>query len=232
MSKLDIQVYGMHTRDDMIARTVHKLDLSYDNVHYDDRPNGGPMLHTCKKAWLAPIANDVTHRIAIADDVEVCDDFMNICRQIIDTHPDDIVSLFPSDFIHKTPAIENTGTPYIETRKLAGCAIIMPTKYIIPCFNYIKETFNDECDDEIGISSFAIAHNIRIITTVPATVQHISNYSLMRNKPFEFKTFYYNVNPVANWRNKKVVRYMFREWFFSNKGKRRENDGIVTQLSN
>ena len=232
MNKIDVQIYGMHVRDDMIANIVDKLELSYDNVHYDDRPNGGPMLYTCKKAWLAPIPNDVTHRVALADDVEVCDGFWDICEQIANTHPDSIISLFPADFIRKTFEIENMDTPYIEAKKLAGCAIIMPVKYIKPCFEYIKTVLNDECDDEIGISSFAINNGVRIITTIPATVQHISNYSLMQQCPFECRTVYYEQNPVANWGNKKVIKYSFKEWFFSNHGKQRATDGTVVKINN
>ena len=227
MNKFDIHIYGMHSRDEMISKTVLKLGLSYDNVHYDDRPNGGAMLYTAKKAWFAPVGEDVTHRIALADDVEVCDGFLEICKQIIDTHPNDIISLFPSDFVLKTPAIEGIDTPYIETKKLAGCAIIMPVKYINPCFDYIRTIFNDECDDEIGITSFALNSGIRILTTVPSTVQHISNYSLMRNCAFEFRTVYYDKTPIADWQNKKVVKYLFKEWFFSNNGKKRQDNEII-----
>ena len=231
MSKIDIHVFGMHSRDDMIKDIVDKLDLSYDEVHYDDRPDGGMMIYTAKKAWLAPIPDDVTHRVVLADDVEVCDGFWEICERIAETHPDSIVSLFPFEFMEPTNSVENLDTPYVYCSILSGCAIIMPTKYIERCFSFIKETFNDVCADDEGIQAWAEQADIPIITTIPATVQHIGDISIANKTSPIRRTCYYVSNPVANWDNTEIVRAFKKEWFFSNNGVKITRKNRVTKLS-
>lgn len=232
MSKIDIHIYGVHERDVMIANTVNKLGLSYDNVHYDDRIERGLMMYTAKKAWLAPIPNGVTHRVALADDVEVCDGFWEICEQIVETHPDKIISLFPYEFMERNPLIDGYDTPYFKCSILSGCAIIMPVQYIKPCFEYVKDRFNDVCADDEGIQAYADSHGIGMLTTIPAIIQHIGDISIANVGCFIRRTVYYQNKPMANWLNKKVLKYTEREWFFSNHGKKRKNSGYVTQINN
>lgn len=227
MSKIDIHVYGVHERDGMIAATVEKLGLCYDNVHYDDRTERGLMMYTAKKAWLSPIPNGVTHRVALADDVEVCDGFWEICEQIIDAHPDAIISLFPYEFMSRIPAIEDIETPYFKCNVLSGCAIIMPVEYIQPCFDYVKQRFDDNCADDEGIQAYAEDAGVEMLTTVPATVQHIGDDSVAFPGRLIRRTEYYEVAPKADWANPMVMEYIEKEWFFSNHGKRRTGCGHI-----
>lgn len=222
--KLDIHIYGVHARDDMIAATASKLSISSDNIHYDDRPNGGLMMYTAKKAWLASIPENITHRIALADDVEVCDNFLEIAEQIAEAHPKSIISFFPYDFMKRVPQIEGCDTPYFKARVLSGCAIMMPVEYIQPCFKYVKERYNDVCADDEAIQSWAESEGIEILTTIPALVQHIGDESIANKGCFIRRTVYYDKNPVANWTSKKVMKFRLKEWFFSNHGKPRMGD--------
>jgi len=228
---LDIHIYGVHARDDMIAATANKLDLNSDRIHYDDRLNGGLMMYTAKKAWLAPISENITHRICLADDVEVCDDFLAIAAQIAEAHPKSIISFFPYEFMRKTPEIEALDTPYLKCHILSGCAIMMPVEYIEPCFDYVKERFNDECLDDWGIQQWAESAGIEILTTVPALVQHIGDTSIANKGCFIRRTVYYQSNPVANWSSKKVMEYRLKEWFFSNHGKPNQTKGVLRVVS-
>ena len=91
---LDIHIYGVHARDEMIHDTVGKLSIPSENIHYDDRPNGGDLIYTAKKAWLSPVPAGVTQRIVLQDDVQVCDDFLAIAKKIAEAHPKDIISFF------------------------------------------------------------------------------------------------------------------------------------------
>ena len=222
MSKIDIQIYGVHARNDMIARTLERLNLGYDNVHYDDRPDGGLMIYTAKKAWLAPVSEGQTHRVALADDAEVCDGFWDICERIADVHPKAIVSLFPYEFMHRVPEIEGKASPYIRANILSGCAIMMPIEYIEPCFNYIQSVFEDNCADDEGIQAWADHKGIPIITTIPAIVQHIGDDSIANKGCFIRRTIYYDAHPTADWSCREVLQYGRKEWFFSNNGKRRK----------
>lgn len=232
MTKIDIHIYGVHERDAMIAATVNKLGLSYDNVHYDDRTERGSMMYTAKKAWLAPIPEGVTHRVALADDVEVCDGFWEICEQIVVAHPDKVISLFPYEFMQRNPQIEGYDTPYFKCSILSGCAIIMPVEHIKPCFDYVKAIFDDICADDEGIQAYAEARGIEMLTTIPATVQHIGDDSIANIGCPIRRTEYFCQNPVADWSDKTILKYTEKEWFFSNHGKKRANSGIVTQINN
>ena len=224
---VDIHVYGMHVRDDMIKNLKEKLYLADDCIHYDDRPNGGIMIYTAKKAWLAPVQDGITHRVALADDVDVCDDFWNIAEQIAATRSDDIISFFPYEFRDENPDLEVLDTPYVKTISLFGAAIMMPVKYIVPCFNYIKEHFDDNIADDDGIMSWAMNNGIKIITTIPATVQHIGDESIITPGMKIRRTVYYDKNASADWKSKKLMEYQRPEWFFSNHGKIRHNKGVL-----
>lgn len=229
--KIDTHVYGVHERDNMITATVGKLKLTEDCIHYDDRPGGGLMMYTAKKAWLAPMREGVTHRIALADDVEVCDGFLDICSQIAEAHPKSIISFFPYEFMKKNPEIENLDTPYLKAHILSGCAIMMPIEYIEPCFAYVKERFNDICADDEGIQAWADTKGIEILTTIPALIQHIGDDSIANKGCFIRRTVYYEKNPIADFTSKKVMEYRLKEWFFSNNGKLREDKGVLTDVN-
>lgn len=228
---IDIHIYGVHERDDMIAATKTKLNLSDDYIHYDDRPGGGLMMYTAKKAWLAPVSEGITHRIALADDVEVCDGFLNICTQIAEAHPKSIISFFPYEFMKKNPEIEGYDTPYWKAHILSGCAIMIPVEYIEPCFKYVKERFDDNCADDEGIQAWAEANGREILTTIPALIQHIGDDSIANKGCFIRRTEYYEENPVADFSSSKVMEYRLKEWFFSNYGKLPNTKGVTRVVS-
>ena len=228
---IDIHIYGVHARDDMIAATTSKLGLASDYIHYDDRPNGGLMMYTAKKAWLSPVSKGITHRICLSDDTEVCDDFLSIATKIAEAHPKSIISFFPYEFMRKTPEVEGLDTPYLKCHILSGCGIMMPIEYIEPCFKYVKEHFNDTCDDDWGIQQWAKSASIEILTTIPACVQHIGDESIANKGCFIRRTVYYEEKPVANWETKKVMEYRLKEWFFSNHGKPSQTKGVLLDAS-
>ena len=225
--KTDVHIYGVHARDSMISAIVAKLNIPSVNVHYDDRSNGGGTLYTAKKAWLAPIPEGVTHRIALQDDVEVCDHFLDIAEQIVVAHPKSIISLFPFDFMRRFSALEECDTPYFEPCTLSACGIIMPIDYIQPCFNYIKQRYNDACDDDYGIRDWARYNGVQILTTIPALIQHLGDDSIANKGSPIRRTVYYEQNPKANWASQKVMQYQIPEWFFSNHGKMRTDGGTL-----
>lgn len=224
---IDIQVYGMHVRDEMIANLRTKLNLPEENIHYDDRPNGGMVIYTAKKAWLAPVPEGVTHRIALADDVDVCNGFLQIAERIAAARPNDIISFFPYEFRDGNPDLEGIDTPYIQTMSLFGPAIMMPVQHIKPCFDWIEEQFHDNIADDEGIHAYARMMGIRVVTTVPSTVQHIGDESIVTPGMPIRRTVYFSENVAADWDSKKLLRYDRPEWFFSNKGKMRKNVGVL-----
>ena len=63
-------------------------------------------------------------------------------------------------------------------------------------------------------------------------VQHIGDISIANKGCQVRRTVYYEDRPVANWSCEKILRYVQKEWFFSNHGKKREHGGVVTYVSN
>lgn len=231
MMKVDIQIYGVHAREKMAIGLKNSLSLNDDCVHYDDRPNGGLVLYTAKKAWLAPMPELATHRIALADDVEVCNNFLEIAYQISIAHPKEIISFFPYEFMRKNPDIEGLDTPYFKAHSLFGAAIMMPIEYIQPCFKWIATRFNDNIADDDGIAYWAKKEGITILTTIPSLVQHIGDESILEpGRPIR-RTVYYENNPIADWSNKKIMEYRLKEWFFSNHGKPSQTKGVLLDAS-
>lgn len=203
MCKLVVKIYGVESRRTCIDSIVEKLSIPEDCIFIDDRPNGGDVMYTAKKAWLSD-HGDATHALILQDDIEVCDGFLDICKTIIDTHPDKIVSLFPFQFLRKDERLNNISTPYVATFGLSGQGIIMPVEYIKPCFDYIKIVYNDDVADDTGIASWAFSTRTDIITTIPAILQHIGDISALdENRPIR-RTVYYDPNPVADWTNEEI----------------------------
>lgn len=200
----------------MIQSLKEKLNLSDSDIFYDDRPNGGDVLYTAKKAWLSPIAKDESHRLVVQDDIEVCDDFVKIVQQIINAHPDKVISLFPYRYQRKIIELENINTPYITANIMSGCAIIMPTKYIQECFEWIDSNCTST-EDDWCINEFCKYKKIDVITTIPSIVQHIGNVSLIGHIS-NIHTEYYEKNPIANWSSteiytvKLLTKFNFKIW--------------------
>lgn len=223
----DIHIYGVRTREAMINATAAKLNLTPKVIHYDDRQNGGPILYTARKAWLADIPNGVTHRIVFQDDVEVCDGFREIVAQIAEAHPRDVIGFFPFNFQERISQIEGQDTPYFLANPLSACGIMMPVEYIQPCFNYISTHLDESSGDDYAIQEWARYAGVKVLTTIPALIQHIGDESIANKGSGIRRTVYYQKNPQANWSSKKILHWREFEWFFSNHGKRRPDKGVL-----
>jgi hypothetical protein len=70
MNKVDVKIMAVKPRRKFVLQMCERLGLDEkDTVIYDDRPNGGGPLYTCRKCWEAPIPDGVTHRIVLQDDL-------------------------------------------------------------------------------------------------------------------------------------------------------------------
>lgn len=231
MNKIDIHIFGVHSREEMIRATAQKLSLSEDHVHYGDRPNGGSVMYTAKKAWLAEIPDGVTHRVVLADDTQVCNGFSEICTQMANAHYDDIISLFPFEYMYRQPGLDRLLTPYVATDTLSGAGIIMPVKCIKPCFDWIDNHYPNAKEDDYHIQLWAIANGVRMLTTIPATLQHIGDDSIFNPQAPIRRTDWYEQNPVADWGCSMIAVIPAKEWFFSNHGKRPDIGGDIRYVS-
>lgn len=224
---IDFHIYGVKTRRRFVDEVSSALSILDQNIHYDDRQKGGPILYTARKAWFADIPERVTHRIVFQDDIEVCDNFKGIVTQIEKTHPKDIIGFFPFEFRERIPQIEGQDTPYFLASPLSACGIMMPIEYIQPCFDYISGHFGETVDDDYAIQKWAQYAGIRVLTTIPALIQHIGDESVANKGAGIRRTVYYQKNPQANWSSKKILHWREFEWFFSNHGRRRPDKGVL-----
>ena len=114
---------------------------------------------------------------------------------------------------------------------MSACGIIMPVKYIKPCFDWIDERYPDAKEDDFYIERWAEVHGVRKLTTIPATVQHIGDKSVYNPTAPIRRTAYYEESPKVDWGNHMIGVLPHREWFFSNHGKQYTTGGEVKYVS-
>lgn len=208
----DIKIYGVKKRLPMIEKTVEKLGLDWDDVIFDDRENGGDAYYTARKAFLSALESGADHAIILQDDIEVCNNFREIASEIIETHPDKIIALFPWDAYLKRkfrqyPKLKGQ-TPYIRNRYwITGCGFIIPTKYIPLYLDYAESTkYDKDFLEDTALFNWANENDITILNTAPALIQHLGEQSLVFGKDSVNRTTkYYEKNPIANWKTELVI---------------------------
>jgi len=219
----DIKIYGVHQRDFLIESLRKSLNLSKEDIIYDDRPNGGLVMYTFCKAFSQPYS-DITHRLCLPDDMIVCNNFIEIINKIINAQSDKIVCLFPYCFHEHEVLYEKVYSPYIRNNGIVtGNGIIMPVQYIEPFINWSKETFKDKFElvrEENALYRWAKINNIQIINTIPSPVQHIGDdYGTTlpyptngKNRKTEF--FMKDIPASINWDCKDVLDFPNYEYDF------------------
>lgn len=174
MYKADIKIMAVKPRRPYVLKMLEKLGLSEeDTVIYDDRPNGGGTLYTCRKCWEAEIPDGITHRVVLQDDLLLCNDFVNIINRIVNAQPEFIFSLFCSR-LKPEHAIE--GSPYIiiKGRNAWGQGMLMPVKYVKPMFEFADRELGKDFPYDDGIYAWwATEEGMQIMSTIPSTIQHL-----------------------------------------------------------
>ena len=178
--KIDIKIYGIHERDFLIDKLKQSLDLQDDDIVYDDRNlEKKSCLYTLGKACTAPIPDDVTHRLAMPDDMIVCNDFKVILNKIINAHPDAIVSLWAYQYDRYNKWYKPSPVPYYRDNGVTcGNGVIFPVQYIQPLFDWIKSEHPNDYDtyrSEYGLIEGIKVLAMPLIITIPCPVQHIGD---------------------------------------------------------
>lgn len=156
--KIDVKIMATPKRTEYLENMLKSLGMSKDIIVSDDRPNGGGALYNAKRCWFAPIEYDVTHRLVLQDDLDLCDNFMNILETAVSNFPYAMWSLYSSRV--RESDRNNKQSPYLQKRGCGfhGQAILMPANYIKPCFEYIESVFpKDYPHDDCAIGSFCKA---------------------------------------------------------------------------
>lgn len=213
---VDFKIIAVRERQTMAETLRDTLGLTDEDIVYDDRPDGGNPLVPTKAAWLKPHSADVTHRVVLNEDVQVCERFKEICNQMVQSHPDCAFSLFTMELdgeIHDE-FINSLDTPYIDHNwALWGCAILMPLSIVEECFEYISINFDENVHESYGILSFLKHKGIPILTSIPVTVQHIGDDSLYDPDLPVRRTARFEEHPEADWTETRVARIPEIPWF-------------------
>lgn len=213
--KCDIKLYGIHKRDENILKCKQQLGLSDQDIFYEDRPNGGMPFHMADKTWNSQMQDGITHRCVIQDDVELCDNFREHLDRIVTAQPNQVISLCQLDYKKKYDYIDNLTTPYVTmAHVIGGCSLVLPQKYIKPCFDWCKETFpdieNGNPHEDTAIALWAYRFGVPIITTIPCTVQHIGDVSSLfgTSVPIQRSAYFKKDCSDVAWENSSVSPQM------------------------
>lgn len=199
---VDIRIMAHPSRRENVRKILSKLSLQENVVIWDDRENGGDAMYTAKKAWTSPVPNGCTHRLVLQDDIEICDNFIDIVEQISIKNTSQIVSLFHCEKYEDD-------IRYISTRRLWGCAIMMPVSFIPLCWEYIEHIPEKPwCGDNAKIimrhdndciALWSIDNSIPVINTIPSLVQHIGDDSLVGIKEKRIAQDFIKSPPLTGW---------------------------------
>lgn len=213
---VDFKIIASRSRQEMAENLRDVLELTDDDIVYDDRPDGGNPYAPTKAAWLLPHEDGVTHRVILNEDVQVCSNFRTIVEQMAQSHPDCAFSLFTMDLDSDdySEFIEGLTTPYIQSDwTMWGCAILMPLAVVEECFNYIDTVFDENVHESYGIYSYLCHKDISILSTIPVTVQHIGDDSLYDPSLPVRRTCRFEENPDVDWSNEAIAQAPAIEWF-------------------
>ena len=213
---VDIKIVASRQRQEMAENLRDTLELTDQDVFYDESSETGNPYLPVKQTWLLPHADGVTHRVVLNDDVQVCSGFKQIIEQMAQSHPDCAFSLFTMAFDGESynDFISGLDSPYIRHDwSMWGCAILLPIGIVEECFNYIDAVFGEDALESFGILSFLRHKQIPVLSTIPVTIQHVGDESLFDpNLPVR-RTTRFEENPTADWRSAKIENPPVLEWF-------------------
>lgn len=207
MYKFDVKIYGTHKRDDQILKNKQILELADNDIFYVQEGDGRMPYPLTKRAFLAPWDSETTHRVVLQDDAELAPNFSFYLQKIIEARPDDIIFLVALDYNdHETEYSKNLKSPYIKLKSMVqGCAIVMPTKYIVDCFDWLDKCFPDiaygDPHEDTAIIFYGRSKGINVINTIPSIVQHIGDTSSLYGVNCPSRTIYFKDWEKGNWEN-------------------------------
>lgn len=174
MNKVDIKIMAVKPRRKMVLAMLEKMGLSEaDTVIYDDREHGGGTLYTCRKCWEAPIAEGITHRLVLQDDLLLCNNFVEIINRIANAQPEFVFTLFCPRMKFEY-ALSDSPYVIVKGRNAWGQGMMMPIDFIKPMFEFADRQLGKDFPFDDGIYSWwAVQEGIQIMTTVPSTIQHL-----------------------------------------------------------
>ena len=180
----ETRIFGVTERMENIQTNKKRLGLSDDQIVIDTERVG--CKPTARKTWSLPAKKEYV--CVLPDDVELCDNFVHYCNLLLKAYGDSVISLFPIYFMKKGSIARVPRNPYVQTKCVSGAGIIMPADWVKPC---IEAWRDDIIGDDTNIEIWAVHNDKRIITTIPALVQHIGDISVHDASRSIGRTYYY-----------------------------------------
>lgn len=215
---LTIKMTAIDKRCDMADALRKSLGLRDSDIFWDDRPEDarGDAMYTVRKAWLSPQEPGETHRLVISEDLEVCENFRQICEEMIKAHPDACFSPFTT--VLNDPYYDEfcrtLKTPYVDhSIGIFGCAILLPSHLIQEAFDWIDANLQPDVMDNTAMNAWLHYKGLPILTTIPCTIQHIGDISVVDPTWPVRRTTRFDPHATADWSNKEVVRKPVDERF-------------------
>lgn len=198
-----VSIIGVEQRNYLIKNICNKIKIDYIFI---DKHNDGPLNNVIVALTKLSTLSNISHVIILQDDALPCDNFQEICDNIIQSHPNDVIGLFPYDFLDDEVQIDkNSVSPYYDVGKLSGVGVIIPTIYVEHYLKYLKQNgdkFNRQ--DDLALYSFCKENNIQMLQTVPAVVQHIGDQSIFDKKNSIRRSKYFYQDNNIDWLSKKI----------------------------
>ena len=189
------------SRKENVYKILKILDLSDSIVTWDDRPGINDAMYTARKAWTLPIPYGCTHRLVLQDDIEVCDNFINIVNEVAKSNPNQIVSFAHLDAL-------DCVSRYHECLFDMGVALMVPVKLLDDFWWFVdnrlpviaKPSFNTIIKIDTTCMRYWVRYrNIPCVTTVPSLVQHIGDDSLVGIDRKRISKDYTKTPPITGW---------------------------------
>lgn len=164
-------------REKYILPMLKSLGMDESIVLYDDEYNKKEKninaYRCCKRAFLLPTTK--THVCVLQDDLELCDNFVEIAEKCAETFPNAVFSFYQSTL---TEADKLPDSPYV---KINGCGmygqcIMIPSSIINIMFDWIDCNYGlDYTHSDIPIGAFCLKNNVSVMATNPCILQHLAH---------------------------------------------------------
>jgi hypothetical protein len=159
-------------RKENVNKILETLCLPEAIVTSDDRPGKNDAMYTARKAWATPVPEGCTHRLVLQDDIEICDNFIEIVNKVAKSKPNQIISFA---HLEELP----TDNRYYSQIFDMGIALMIPVKLLNDFWWFVdnrlpviaKPRLNELLKHDTTCMRYWIRYqNIPCVTTVPSLV--------------------------------------------------------------
>ena len=160
-------------REKYILPMLKVLNLSEDIVFYDKPRKKKIAMQNAKRTWLSKTSS--THVCVLQDDLQLCDNFVQIVNKCSEKFPRAIFSFYQPRLRWED---KGKDTPYIRITScgMYGQAIMMPANMIPLVFYWGDKNYgSDYPHDDTVIGFFASVNEVPVMATIPCLVQHLGH---------------------------------------------------------